>query len=153
MQHRVRFTNKEGTVLYCKLLQPDLTNFTKIENIRFLPALEFLCRDPRAAPSDLGTQYDLDDLDDAEVEADSANYRCSVVDSHCKNNSLMKRILRNIMGGCFGGQSAKTPEQEHEQTPQHSHLPGKELATTAATDGRLPRNRKRGGRSESDDSA
>ncbi|KAF3498391.1 hypothetical protein DY000_02053632 [Brassica cretica] len=32
-----KFADKEGNVLYCKLPQPQLTNFSTIENIRFLP--------------------------------------------------------------------------------------------------------------------
>ncbi|KAF2553541.1 hypothetical protein F2Q68_00035218 [Brassica cretica] len=47
-----RFTDKEGNVLFIKLPQPHLTNFSSIENIRFLPDPEFLCADPRAPPPD-----------------------------------------------------------------------------------------------------
>ncbi|KAF2619084.1 hypothetical protein F2Q68_00039759 [Brassica cretica] len=41
-----KFVDKEGNMLYCKLSQPHLTNFSSIENIRFLPDPEFLCADP-----------------------------------------------------------------------------------------------------------
>ena len=70
-----KFADKEGNVLYCKLLQPLLTNFSTIENIRFMPDPEFLCADPRATPPnqnmddveyitpDEDTAYDLSPLD------------------------------------------------------------------------------------------
>ncbi|KAF3529866.1 hypothetical protein DY000_02041171 [Brassica cretica] len=107
-----KFADKEGNVLYCKLLQPLLTNFSTIENIRFMPDPEFLCADPRATPPnqnmdyveditpDEDTAYDLSTLDD---DADDATYHRWMVDSQCKNDRLMKRILRTIIGGCFSG--------------------------------------------------
>ena len=105
-------TGSEGNVLFFKLPQPNLTNFSSIENICFLPDPEFLCADPRAPPPDdemdepeditpdEATAYDLGPLDD---DADDATYRRRMVDSQRKNNSLMKRILKAITGGCFGG--------------------------------------------------
>ena len=32
-----KFADKEGNVMYCKLPQPQRTNFSTIENIRLLP--------------------------------------------------------------------------------------------------------------------
>ncbi|KAF2574979.1 hypothetical protein F2Q70_00002225 [Brassica cretica] len=108
-----RFTDKEGNVLFIKLPQPHLTNFSTIENICFLPDPEFLCANPRApppdddldAPEDITpneeTAYDLGPLDD---DADEAAYCRWMVDSQRKNNSLMKRILKAITRGWFGGQ-------------------------------------------------
>ena len=49
---------------------------------------------------DEDTAYDMGPLDD---DADDATYRRWMVDSHRRNNNLMKRILREIRG-CFGGQ-------------------------------------------------
>ncbi|KAF3563976.1 hypothetical protein DY000_02014873 [Brassica cretica] len=98
-----RFMDKEGNVLFFKLPQPNLTNFSSIENIRFLPDPEFRCADPRAPPPDdemdepeditpdKATPYDLGPLDD---DADAATYRRLMVDSQRKNNSLMKRSAR-----------------------------------------------------------
>ena len=115
-------------MLYCKLSQPHLTNFSTIENIRFLLDPEFLCADPRASPPDddmddveditpdEDAAYDLSPLDD---DADDATYHRWMVDSQRKNNSLMKRILKAITGGCFVGQEGRTSAQE--QTLQQSH--------------------------------
>ncbi|KAF3581416.1 hypothetical protein DY000_02031290 [Brassica cretica] len=151
-----KFADKEGNVLYCKLPQPHLTNFSTIENIRFLPDPEFLCADPRAPPPDdemdepeditpdEDTVYDLGPLDD---DADDAAYRRWMVDSRQKNNSLMKRILKAITGGCFGSQEARP--SSHEQTPQQSHRPGKEPVGSSRAGEHLPRNRRTAGRSES----
>uniref|UniRef100_M4FIT0 Arabidopsis retrotransposon Orf1 C-terminal domain-containing protein n=1 Tax=Brassica campestris TaxID=3711 RepID=M4FIT0_BRACM len=128
-----KFADKEGNVLYWKLPPPHLTNFSTIENIRFLPNPEFLCADPRAPPPDddmddveditpdEDTAYELGPLDD---DADDATYRRWIVDSQRKSNCLMKRILKAITGGCFGSQEGRTSAQE--QTPQQSHRPGKE---------------------------
>ena len=152
-----RFTEKEGNVLLIKLLQPHLTNFSMIENIRFLPDPEFLCADPRAPPLDddmdepeditpnKETTYDLGPLDD-----DEAAYRHWMVDSQRKNNSLMKRILKAITGGCFGGQEPQPAAAE--QTPQQYHRAGKEPAGSSAGAERLLRNRRMAGRSESGES-
>ncbi|KAF3535801.1 hypothetical protein F2Q69_00019334 [Brassica cretica] len=154
-----RFTDKEGNVLFIKLPQPHLTNFSSIENIRFLPDPEFLCADPRAPPPDDDmdepeditpneeTTYYLGPLDD---DADEAAYRRWMVDSQRKNNSLMKRILKAITGGCFGGQEPRPSAAE--QTPQQSHRAGKEPAGSSAGAKRLPRNRRTAGRSESGES-
>ncbi|KAF3540648.1 hypothetical protein F2Q69_00022695 [Brassica cretica] len=118
-----RFMDKEGNMLYFKLPQTHLTNFSSIENIRFLPDPEFFCADPRAPPPDdemdepeditpdEDTVYDLGLLDD---DADDATYRRWMVDLQRKNNRLMKRILKVITGGCFGGQEARP--FAHEQT-------------------------------------
>ncbi|KAF2562840.1 hypothetical protein F2Q70_00014760 [Brassica cretica] len=112
-----RFTDKEGNMLFIKLPQPHLTNFSSIENICFLPDPEFLCADPRAPPPDDDmdepeditpneeTAYDLGPLDD---DADEAAYRRRMVDSQRKNNSLMKRILKAITWGMFQRSSATT---------------------------------------------
>ncbi|KAF2574029.1 hypothetical protein F2Q70_00003250 [Brassica cretica] len=118
------FADKEGFVLYCKLPQLHLTNFSTIENIRFLPDPEFLGADPQAAPPD-DYMDDVEDItpneDDAyefgplDDDVDDATYRCWMVDSQRKNNSLMKRILKAITGGYFGGQEGRTSAQE--QTP------------------------------------
>ncbi|KAF3603575.1 hypothetical protein F2Q69_00037029 [Brassica cretica] len=72
------------------------------------------------------TAYDLGPLDD---NADDATYRRLLVDSQHKNNSLMKRILKVITGGCLGAPSTAEPRQEH-ATPS-SHRQGKEPAGTA----------------------
>ncbi|KAF3554595.1 hypothetical protein F2Q69_00014827 [Brassica cretica] len=55
-----KFADKEGNMLHCKLPQPHLTNFSSIDNIRFLPDPEFLCADPRAPTTDA----DMDDVED-----------------------------------------------------------------------------------------
>ena len=60
--------------------------------------------------------YDLGPLDD---DADDVTYLRWIVDFQRKNNSLMKGILKAIMGGCFGGQDDRTSVQE--QTPHQSH--------------------------------
>uniref|UniRef100_M4DXR1 Uncharacterized protein n=1 Tax=Brassica campestris TaxID=3711 RepID=M4DXR1_BRACM len=73
-----------------------------------------------------------------------------MVDSQRKNSSLMKRILKAITGGCFGGQEPQP--FPHEQTPQQSHWPVKEPAGCSAAEERLKRNRRTAGRSESGES-
>ncbi|KAL0826628.1 hypothetical protein Bca101_050305 [Brassica carinata] len=96
--------------------------------------------------------YDLGPLDD---NADDATYRYWMVDSQCKNNSLMKRILKAITGGCMGAPSTAEPRQD--QLTPHSHRPGKEPAGTARGYEETPwatprkRNRRSTGQSESDD--
>ena len=154
-----QFTDKEGNMLYCKLPQPHLTNLSSIENIHFLPDPEFLCADPRGPPPDYemdepeditpdeDTAYDLGPHDD---DVDDATYRCWMVDSQRKNDSLMKRILKVITCGCFGGQEGRTSAQE--QTPQQSHRPGKEPVGSSADGARLQRNRRTAGRYESGES-
>ncbi|KAF2533290.1 hypothetical protein F2Q70_00030829 [Brassica cretica] len=144
-----RFTDKEGNVLLIKLPQPHLTNFSSIENIRFLPDREFLCADPRAPlpdddmdePEDITldkeTAYDLGPLDD---DADEAAYHHWMVDSQRRNNSLMKRNLKAITGLCFGGQEPQPSAAE--ETPQQSHRPDKEPAGSSPGAERLPRNRR-----------
>ena len=98
------------------------------------------------------TAYDLGPLDD---NADDATYRRWLVDSQRKNNSLMKRILKAITGGCLGAPSTAAPRQE-QPTPR-SHRPGKEPAGTARGEEQTPwatpcrRNTRSGGQSESDD--
>uniref|UniRef100_A0A0D3ADN8 Arabidopsis retrotransposon Orf1 C-terminal domain-containing protein n=1 Tax=Brassica oleracea var. oleracea TaxID=109376 RepID=A0A0D3ADN8_BRAOL len=69
---------------------------------------------PEAEPS-----YDLGEL--ADVTDDQA-YRRWMVDSQRKNNSLMRRILHLITGGCIGRSNQRQPPAE--QTPR-SHRPGK----------------------------
>ncbi|KAF2587384.1 hypothetical protein F2Q70_00035801 [Brassica cretica] len=114
-----KFTDKEGNMLYCKLPQTHLTNFSTLENIRFLPDLEFLCAETRAPPPDAdmddveditpddAAAYDLGPLDE---DADDATYRRWMVDFQRKNNSLMKRILKAITGGCFRGHERRASE-------------------------------------------
>ncbi|KAF3610163.1 hypothetical protein DY000_02046598 [Brassica cretica] len=78
-----------------------------------------------------------------------------MVDSQRKNNSLMKKILKVITGGCLGTPS--TAEPRREQPTLSSHRPGKEPAGTARgeeeTTWATPRkrNRRSTGQSESDD--
>nr|VDD31424.1 unnamed protein product [Brassica oleracea] len=91
--------------------------------------------------------YELGPLDD---DVDDATYRRWMLDSQHKNNSLMKRILKAITGGCFGGQEGRTSAQE--QTPLKSHRPGKEPVGSSAVGEQLPRNRRTAGRSESGES-
>ena len=150
-----KFTDKDGITLYCKLPLPGLTDFTTLDNIVFLPNAEHLCVDPRAPipdenaagddveditpPAD-GT-YDLEDLTDV---TDDHAYRRWMVDSQKKNNSLMKRILRALTGGCIRSQD--------EQTTQGTRRPGKEPAGTSTREERLPRNRRTAGHSSSGDS-
>ncbi|KAF3534099.1 hypothetical protein DY000_02040253 [Brassica cretica] len=134
-----RFKDKEGNVLFIKLPQPHLSNFTSPPD------------DDMDEPEDITpngeTAYDLVPLDD---DADEAAYRRRIVDSQRKNNSLMKRILKAIMGGCFGGQEQKPAAAE--QTPQLYHRAGKEPAGSSARAEHLPRNRRMAGRSESGES-
>lgn len=150
-----KFTDKDGITLYCKLPLPGLTDFTTLDNIVFLPNAEHLCVDPRtpipdenAAGDDVEDitppadgAYDLEDLTDV---TDDHAYRRWMVDSQKKNNSLMKRILRALTGGCIRSQV--------EQTTQGTRRPGKEPAGTSAREERLPRNRRTAGHSSSGDS-
>ena len=98
------------------------------------------------------TAYDLGPLDD---NADDATYRRWMVDSQRKNNSLMRRILKAITGGCLG--SPSTAEPRREQPTPRSHRPGKEPAGTVGSEEETlwatprRRNRRSGGQSESDD--
>ncbi|KAF3534093.1 hypothetical protein DY000_02040255 [Brassica cretica] len=151
-----RFTDKERNMLFIKLPQLHLTNFSTIENIRFLPEPEFLCADPRAPPPDDDmdepeditpneeTAYDLGPLDD---DANEAAYRRWMVDSQRKNNSLKKRILKAITGGCFGGQEPQ-PAAAEEQAD------GWTLRERGVKSHNQPqlRNRRMAGRSESGES-
>jgi len=150
-----KFADKDGNTLYCKLPLPGLTDFTTLENIVFLPDAEHLCDDPRAPVPDANAArddvedmappadgaYDLEDLTDV---TDDHAYRRWMVDSQKKNNSLMKRILRALTGGCIGSQD--------EQTTQGTRRPGKEPAGTSTGEERLPRNRRTTGHSSSGDS-
>ncbi|KAF2617046.1 hypothetical protein F2Q68_00039369 [Brassica cretica] len=125
------FFDKAGTQLFTKLPHPEITRFSVFDNIRFLPPPELLCTDPRAAAPDADMEdveditpeaepsYDLGEL--ADVTDDQA-YRRGMVDSQRKNNSLMRRILHLITGGCIGGSNQRQPPAE--QTPR-SHRPGK----------------------------
>lgn len=91
------FLDKEGTQLFCKLPQPDITRLDVFENISFLPVLEFLCDDPRAPPPDDimddvedftphgDANYDLGPIAD---DADDTTYRLWMIDSQHNNNSL-----------------------------------------------------------------
>ena len=150
-----KFADKDVNSLYCKLPLPGLTDFTTLENIVFLPDAGHLCDDPRKpvpepnatrddvedmAPPAEGA-YDLEDLTDV---TDDHAYRRWMVDSQKKNNSLMKRILRALTGGCIGSQD--------EQTTQGTRRPGKEPAGTSTGEERLPRNRRTTGHSSSGDS-
>ncbi|KAJ4917350.1 Uncharacterized protein Rs2_02900 [Raphanus sativus] len=134
---------------------PGFTDFLCLKNIVFLLDVEHLCEDPRApvpdADDDMDNvehvtppadgKYDLEDFTDV---TDDHAYRRWMVDSQKKKNSLLKRILRAITGGCIGGQ------EEH--TPQSTRRPGKEPAGTSTGGERLPRNRRTAGHSGSGDS-
>ncbi|KAG2311671.1 hypothetical protein Bca52824_023228 [Brassica carinata] len=63
-----------------------------------------------------------------------------MIDSQRKNNSLLKRILKTITGGCFKGQQER--EDEQEQSQRTGHRPGKEPAGATSGGERLPRNRR-----------
>ncbi|KAF3555525.1 hypothetical protein F2Q69_00013293 [Brassica cretica] len=136
-----------------------------VVHICFIPDPQYLCADPKASYQDdtmddaefvgpVGgdTAYDLGPLDD---NADDATYRRWLVDSQRKNNSLMKRILKAITGGCLGAPSTAAPRQE--QPAPRSHRPGKEPAGTARGEEQTPwatlrrSNTRSGGQSESDD--
>ncbi|KAF2558408.1 hypothetical protein F2Q68_00015164 [Brassica cretica] len=67
--------------------------------------------------------YDLGPLDD---DTDDAAYRRWMVDSQRKSNSLLKRILKAITGGCMGAPSIAEPCQE-QPTPSNRH-PGKVIS-------------------------
>ncbi|KAF2597998.1 hypothetical protein F2Q68_00007788 [Brassica cretica] len=134
------FYDKESNQLFTKLPHPELTNFRVFDNIRFLPPTELLCADPRApAPHaemddveditpEADRSYDLGELADV---ADDQAYRRWMVDSQRKNNSLMKRILHFVTGGCLGGDTQR--QSPAEQTPR-SHRLGKEpMGTTPST--------------------
>ncbi|KAF2588755.1 hypothetical protein F2Q70_00038145 [Brassica cretica] len=142
--------NKEaGTQLFTKLPHPEITRFSVFDNIRFLPPPELLCTDPRAAVPDADMEdaeditpeaepsYDLGEL--ADVTDDQA-YRCWMVDSQRKNNSLMRRILHLIIGGCIGGSNQRQPPAE--QTPR-SHRPGKAPMGTGTSTEEVHRSRNR----------
>ncbi|KAF3494111.1 hypothetical protein DY000_02052952 [Brassica cretica] len=125
------FFDKAGTQLFTKLPHPEITRFSVFDNISFLPPPELLCTDPRAAAPgadmedveditpEVEPSYDLGEL--ADVTDDQA-YRRWMVDLQRKNNSLMRRILHLITGGCIGGSKQRQPPAE--QTPR-SHRPGK----------------------------
>ncbi|KAL0722824.1 hypothetical protein Bca4012_037423 [Brassica carinata] len=72
-----------------------------------------------------------------------------MVDSQKKNNSLLKRILMGITGGCIRGQGE---QGQGEQTQQRARRSGKEPVGTSAGGERLPRNRRTAGHSGSGDS-
>ncbi|KAF2585458.1 hypothetical protein F2Q70_00035692 [Brassica cretica] len=123
------FLGQNGSNLYCKLPQPNITSLIGGDNA-----------------------YDLGPLDD---DADDAAYHRWMVDSQRKNNSLKKRILKAITGGCMGAPSTAEPRQD-QPTPSNRH-PGKEPAGTARGNEETPwatprkRNRRSAGQSESDD--
>ncbi|KAF3515812.1 hypothetical protein DY000_02058501 [Brassica cretica] len=126
------FFDKEGTQLFTKLPHPEITRLRVFDNIRFLRPPELLCTDPRAAAPDANMEdvedittedypsYDLGEL--ADVTDDQA-YRRWMVDSQRKNNSLMRRILHLVTGGCIGGSNQR--QSPAAQTPR-PHRPGKE---------------------------
>ncbi|KAF3543244.1 hypothetical protein DY000_02005416 [Brassica cretica] len=123
------FYDKAGTQLFVTLPHPEITRLSEFDNIRFLPPPELLCTDPRAAAPDADMEdveditpdadpsYDLGEL--ADVTDDQA-YRRWMVDSQRKNNSLMRRILHLVTGGCIGGCNQR--QSPAEQTPR-SHRP------------------------------
>jgi len=143
------FFDKAGTQLFTKLPHPEITRFSVFDNIRFLPPPELLCTDPRAAAPDADMEdveditpeaepsYDLGEL--ADVTDDQA-YRRWMVDSQRKNNSLMRRILHLITGGCIGGSNQRQPPAE--QTPR-SHRPGKAPMGTGTSTEEVHRSRNR----------
>ncbi|KAF3604295.1 hypothetical protein F2Q69_00038390 [Brassica cretica] len=63
-----------------------------------------------------------------------------MVDSQRKNNSLMRRILHLITGGCIGGSNQRQPPAE--QTPR-SHRPGKAPMGTGTSTEEVHRSRNR----------
>ncbi|KAG2305029.1 hypothetical protein Bca52824_033680 [Brassica carinata] len=65
--------------------------------------------------------YDLEDIEDG---FDDATYRRWMIDSQRKNNSLLKRILKTIAGGCFKGQQEREDEQEQSQLNRPSPRQG-----------------------------
>ncbi|KAF3596626.1 hypothetical protein DY000_02021133 [Brassica cretica] len=159
------FLSQDGRNLYCKLPQPNITSLSDVTNICFVPDAQFLCADPKSSfrddimddvefvRTDGGDNaYNLDPLDD---NADDAAYRRWMVDSQRKNNSIMKRILKAITGGCMGAPSTAQPR--HDQPTPSSHRPGKESEGTARGDEETPwatprrRNMRSAGQSESDD--
>ncbi|KAF2557772.1 hypothetical protein F2Q68_00015139 [Brassica cretica] len=159
------FIGKDENYLYCKLPQPEITSLGDVVNICFVPEPQYLCADPKSSYQDdtmdepefegtVGgdTGHDLDPLDN---DVDDAAYRRWMVDSQCKNNGLMKRILKAITGGCLGTPSTSDPCREQPTTS--GHRPGKEPAGTARGEEETPwatprkRNRRFAGQSESDD--
>ena len=143
------FFDKEGTQLFTKLPHPEITRLSVFDNIRFLPPPELLCTDPRAAAPDANMEdveditpeadpsYDLGEL--ADVTDDQA-YRRWMVDSQRKNNSLMRRILHLVTGGCIGGSNQR--QSPAEQTPR-SHRPGKAPMGTGTSTEEVHRSRNR----------
>ncbi|KAL0660709.1 hypothetical protein Bca4012_097546 [Brassica carinata] len=87
---------------------------------------------PESDPS-----YDLGEL--ADVTDDQA-YRRWMVDSQRKNNSLMRRILHPVTGGCIGGSDQR--QSPIEQTPQ-LHRPGKAPMGTGTSTEEVHRSRNR----------
>ncbi|KAF3538377.1 hypothetical protein F2Q69_00021982 [Brassica cretica] len=159
------FLSQDGRNLYCKLPQPNITSLSDVTNICFVPDAQFLCVDPKSSYRDDtmddvefvrtnggDNAYDMGPLDD---NADDAAYRRWMVNSQRKNNSLMKRILKAITGGCMGAPSIAEPR--HDQRTPSSHRPGKEPAGIARGDEETawatPRrmNRRSAGQSKSDD--
>ncbi|KAF2533612.1 hypothetical protein F2Q70_00029293 [Brassica cretica] len=113
------FLSQDGRNLYCKLPQPNITALSDVTNICFVPDAQYLCADPKSSYRDDtmddvvfvrtdggDNAYDLAPLDD---NSDDATYRRWMVDSQRKNNSLMKRILKAITGGCMGAPSTAEP--------------------------------------------
>ncbi|KAF2603066.1 hypothetical protein F2Q70_00025698 [Brassica cretica] len=144
--------DQDGNQLYCRLPQQEITRLSVFENIRFLPEPEFLCVDPHATPLDVemyDTTPDEYDLGPIEYDADADTYHRWMIDSQSKNNSLMKRILRTITGGCFQSQ---TSAGEQANTPQPNRRSGKEPAESSAGGERLGRNKRDAGHSGSGDS-
>ncbi|KAF2572362.1 hypothetical protein F2Q70_00003600 [Brassica cretica] len=119
------FIGKDWNYLYCKLPQPDITSLGDVEDTMDEPEVV------GTVGGDTG--YDLGPLDD---DADDATYRRWMVDSQRKNNSLMKRILKAITGGCLGTPS--TAEPRREQPTPSSYRPGKEPAGTARGEEETP---------------
>ncbi|KAG5397532.1 hypothetical protein IGI04_019346 [Brassica rapa subsp. trilocularis] len=143
------FFDKEGTQLFTKLPHPEITRLSVFDNIRFLPPPELLCTDPRAAAPDA----DMEDVEDITPEADPSYdlgeladvtndqaYRRWMVDSQPKNNSLMRRILHLVTGGCIGGSNQR--QSPAEQTPR-SHRPGKAPMGTGPSTEEVHRSRNR----------
>ncbi|KAF3560483.1 hypothetical protein F2Q69_00013285 [Brassica cretica] len=102
------FLSQDGRNIYCKLRQPNITSLSDVTNICFVPDAQYLCADPNSSYRDDtmddvefvrtdggDNAYDLGPLDD---NAEDATYRRWMVDSQRKNNSLMKRILKAIIG-------------------------------------------------------
>ncbi|KAF3550193.1 hypothetical protein DY000_02006773 [Brassica cretica] len=105
-------------LMACHIMRDEETTASLI---RPVPSCSPNCLTPRSpAPNgdmedveditpEVESSYDLGEL--ADVTDDQA-YRCWMVDSQRKNNSLMRRILHLVTGGCVGGSNHRMPSAE-----------------------------------------